>query len=725
MSSGDLVGGAGKNSVITIAAGSTYTANQTTNNSIASDVIDIDGTVIVEADKTLNISGFYENGLNTANKYHENLTTVGSTAVFKNSGTINIYGKVMAEDGAVFTGTGANSKIVVDASKGVSDLDSLLAPENQVENADLGVLGMSSAQLKSYLAADKVLNNTNNDRAGQLVLQSGAALELTDTGNVDIATTFNFTSGSAVAGQIKVDADSTNGGSIIRGNEITVSRQLASNAVTAGNITAATTYDGLTATGMTGIQIEANTLHLGASDLSSAKSEDILFDKATAKNVINYGLHNDTKEDGIKNDGFHLVSDVYGDNYMVTTDQDTGLDYYTALDGDINGDVTITNDDSSHSGSLTIQNGNWVAHGNVTLNKSGSLTVGGDDGIEETGTGNVATTISPDATLAFDNDLVVDLSASADTKITAEGAQTERYDFDYAAETIGDDRLAQIDLRNGLTIIGQQTDGKFQGKTTITATSGGVILLDSADLNTILTQNDANGTNSGSGAIFVANSGGAFIVTGDINADFNDFNDGTSTVNGITLNNNGYLVADSITITNAGETGLSTAKDESSYTFNSVAWGDGTIDVDDLVISDLQTTNGTTKPSGATVYASKVTVTEGDALIHKSLTSNNNTLILGVEDGASEANFTFATDAVADEGAISVNNLQVLNGSSLTFLNGTWDATSTTVDLGASGTLTVGGNTDSDINDQDTSATLEALGLLMVKPPLLVLTSRL
>ena len=47
VSSGDLVGGAGKNSVITIAAGSTYTANQTTNNSIASDVIDIDGTVIV------------------------------------------------------------------------------------------------------------------------------------------------------------------------------------------------------------------------------------------------------------------------------------------------------------------------------------------------------------------------------------------------------------------------------------------------------------------------------------------------------------------------------------------------------------------------------------------------------------------------------------------------------------------------------------------------------
>ena len=719
VSSGDLVGGAGKNSVITIAAGSTYTANQDGGNSIASDVIDIDGTVVVDASKELTISGFFENGKEDANKYHENLTTVGSTAVFKNAGTINVYGKVMAEDGAVFTGTSADSQIVVDASKGVSDLDSLLAPENQVENADLGVLGMSSAQLKSYLSADKVLNNTNNDIAGKLVLQSGGALELTDTGNVDIATTFNFTSGSAVAGQIEVVDDDTNGGSIIRGNEITVSRQLASNAVTAGNITAATTYEGLTATGMTGIQIEANTLHLGASDLSSAKSEDILFDKATAKNVINfYGLHNDTKEDGIQNDGFHLVSDVLGDNYMVTTDQDTGLDYYTALDGDINGDVTITNDTNSHSGSLTIQNGNWVAHGNVTLNKSGSLVVGGDDGIDETGIGDgkIAENRGPDATLAFDNDLVVDLSDSAETEIKAEGEISTRYNFEKAAETIGDDRLAQIDLRNGLTIVGRQSDGKFQGTTTITATSGGVILLDSSDLNTILSQNDkiddADGTASTSGAFFKADNGGAFIVTGDVAADFNDFNaDGAK--NGITLNNKGYLVADSVTISNAGEAGLNSAQDESnSYDFKKVAWGNGTIKVDDLVISDLQTTKGT-KPAGSTVYASKVTVTEGDALIHKSLTSNNNTLILGdAETAANKANFTFATDAVAEEGAISVNNLHAANGA-LVFENGKWDATSTTFDLGASGTLTVGGDSYTDINDQDTYATLEALSLKM------------
>ena len=615
----------------------------------------------------------------------------------------------MPMNGLYESTTSADSKIVVDAGSNKRSANDLLDKKDRVENAGFGVLGMSSAQLTSYLAADKVLSSTTNDSAGRVVLQSGGALELTDTGNVDIATKFNFISGngtSGTAGQIEIS-----GAAVIRGNEITVSRKLASNAVTAGNITAATTYDGLTATGMTGIQIEANTLHLGASDLSSDNSKEILFDKATAKNVINfYGLHNDT------NDGFHLVSDVYGDNYMITTDQDTGFDYYTALDGDINGDVTIT-DDTANSGSLVIQNGNWVAHGNVKLTGDGKLLVGnGEDGIEDNDTGDTDT--SPDATLAFDNDLVVDLSTTGtDTTIEAKGAIDGRYDFAEAAETIGDDRLAQIDLRNGLTIVGSSTGevGKLNGKTTITATSGGVILLDSTDLNTILTQNDANSTASGSGAYFVANSGGAFIVTGDVNADFNDFNasGSSSNVHGITLADGGYLVADSVTISNAGEAGLNSAQDESnSYDFKRVAWGNGTIEVDDLVISDLQTTKGT-KPAGSTVYASKVTVTQGDALIHKSLTSNNNTLILGdAETAANEANFTFATDAVADEGTISVNNLQAANGK-LEFLNGKWDATSTTFDLGASGALTVGGDSHSDINDQDTYATLEALGLKM------------
>ena len=69
-----------------------------------------------------------------------------------------------------------------------------------------------------------------------------------------------------------------------------------------------------------------------------------------------------------------------------------------------------------------------------------------------------------------------------------------------------------------------------------------MILLDSSDLNTILAQNDkidgADGTASTSGAFFKAEQGGAFIVTGDVAADFNDFNaDGTK--NGITLNNSG------------------------------------------------------------------------------------------------------------------------------------------------------------------------------------------
>ena len=710
VSSGDLVGGAGKDSVVTIAAGSTYTANQSSNH-IASDVIDIDGTVVVDASKELTISGFFENGKEDADKYHENLTTLGSSAVINNGGNITIYGKVVADPSAVITGTQGNSLITISADSTKHVTDPKLAKEDLVEGADFGVLSVSKDQVVAYLTDAKTVGSTDKDSAGKVYITSGGALEFTDEANIDLAKTFNFVAGNSAdsgsAGQIVVDGSA--GTSIIRGNEITVSEQLTKNAVDAGVITAATSEASVQATGANGIEIEANTLHLGNSDLSSADSEKILFKKATAKNLIDFSALNNST-----NDGFHLVSSVYGDNYMLTTDQNTDTDYYTALDGDINGDVTITNSGDS-SGALTIQNGNWVAHDNVTLAGSGSLTVGGDDGIDKNDPS--ADTKSPDATLAFDNDLVVDLSATGtETKITAQGVlkdYTKRYDFAEAAETIGDDRLAQIDLRNGLTIVGSSTPsevGKLNGKTTITATSGGVILLDSTDLNTILTQNDANSTADASGAIFVANSGGAFIVTGDINADFNDFNDGTSAVNGITLKDNGYLVADSVSILNDGD---NTSQVDSDYGNKSVNWGNGTLVVDDLVISDLQITTGT-KPSGASNYASKVQVDQGNAEIAQSLVSNNHTLILGTtgDAGATAANFTFATDAKGNKGTIEVNEIQ-LNKGELKFLNGDWSANNTNFDLEANGVMTIGGDPDEDINDQSTEVSLNALALTM------------
>ena len=233
--SGSIVGGAGKDSAITIENGSTYIANDGTQD-IASDVINIAGTIQVDASNTLDISGFYENGLNTATKYHDNLTTVASSAVIENAGTINLFGKAVVEQGATITGTGAGSKIVVDASKGVDPDDSLLKDnaDQQVAGAGQGTLAIYNSTLQSYLKADKVLSQTTDDSAGMVQLTSGGVLELRDTTNIDIATEYNFvdiaSETTGRAGAIVVDDSTGSGtGSTIRGNELTISQKLAGN----------------------------------------------------------------------------------------------------------------------------------------------------------------------------------------------------------------------------------------------------------------------------------------------------------------------------------------------------------------------------------------------------------------------------------------------------------------------------------------------------------------
>ena len=144
--SGSIVGGAGKDSAITIENGSTYIANNTTQD-LASDVINIAGEIEVEGKKELDISGFYKNGVVPTDpataEYHDNLTTIDSTAEIKNANIINLYGKAVVEQGATLTGTAANSKIVVDASKGLTAKDQiLLTDENKVAGADQGTLAI-------------------------------------------------------------------------------------------------------------------------------------------------------------------------------------------------------------------------------------------------------------------------------------------------------------------------------------------------------------------------------------------------------------------------------------------------------------------------------------------------------------------------------------------------------------------------------------------------------
>ena len=199
------------------------------------------------------------------------------------------------------------------------------------------------------------------------------------------------------------------------------------------------------------------------------------------------------------------------------------------------------------------------------------------------------------------------------------------------------------------------------------------------------------------------------MVEGDVDATFDDFN--AAGTHGISLSNKGYLVADSLTIDNSGAENLTTAQDEGSYSFETVDWGDGTVVVQDLEISDLQLTTGENKPEGANSYASHVTLAQGTAEIGSSLLSYNQTLKLG--DESTSGNIIFATDDAAAEGKINVERIQVDQGF-VAAANGVWDGTNTDLTLsGASTKLEVGyGAGGKEIEDAAASLTLNSIDMV-------------
>ena len=446
--SGSLVGGAGNNSVITIENGSTYIANNDVTSEWASDRIEVAGNVTVESGKNLQISGYYENGV-TNNKFHENLTNIGSTAVIQNAGSIYLYGKAVVANGATLSATADGALITLNgASSDQTDMEDALNQADRVSGAGFATLNISKSQLQSYLSADKVLSNTSNDGIGRLNLTSGGALELADTTNIDLATSFNFNT-TAQNGAIQVDVDSTGEkGSIIRGNELTISQKLAKNAVKTSELgSAATTYAGLDALGANGIKIEANTLNLGSNTLTSAQAAEITFADAKVKNEINFMVT--SGKDGA--DGFVLADAmVKGDNYTITNSADSKNQYYTTdVLGNINGAVTISGSAAATKGELSIVNGDWQANDAITLAGSGALSVGG----QSTDPGKLSDNNPslPDATLKLTSALTIEDAASAATTVTVTGntQSNQPYNYEHAQDTLGDDGLSFLDLTAG------------------------------------------------------------------------------------------------------------------------------------------------------------------------------------------------------------------------------------------------------------------------------------
>ena len=667
---------------------------------IAGDESEIKGSVWAKTGGTVTVSGIIKEAeLPTSNTFFTGTGTL--TGTIYNQGTINVHNELDISQG----------KIYALADKAVIHVDGAKSKfaDSDVDPMDEGyaTLKTTEQQIKDYLTADSATNITlpvenKGDTPTKVDESSAGMLKVSSGGTVDFGTSvtlsnFNFNDADT-AGAIVVQT--SNSDAYFKASTINVEHALAKDATTQTDVSK------LTAADASQVHLVANTLNLGSATLTSANSEDITFADATFRDRLSFtALAKGETATGEINDGYHLVATVIGDHYKLLQEQgtnleDTGTPRYEALSGIIEGDSTI----KGTSGSITIRNGNFTADGALTMASGGNIKVGGDDGITETGAG-VASEHSPDATLVLGQELTFDLSDGS-SSVTVEGAKDGRYDAEYAAESYGDDRYTMLDLRQGVTVL-KDADHTIGGAATLEVKSGGEILLTGSNLTSLLAQNNADSTlNDASGSVFKASAGGAFVVEGDIDATFDDFNNGSAAKHGISLKDGGYLVADSLTIDNSNDTKIETSTPEADYKdFKTVDWGNGTVIVQDLEISDLQLTTGDNKPADE-AYASYVTLAQGTAQVGSSLLSYNHTLKLG---GTNSGSIIFETADAKAEGAINVDHIQVDKGS-ISATNGVWNGTNTDVTLSGTDTaLSVIGSFD---NERAASLTLNNIDMV-------------
>ncbi len=710
----DIYGGTGADSLVDVQANSRLTYNDGaagpdsgSTHVISSDVVNLDGVVSVDQYATLQVKGYGKNGMNNAGSYNTNQTTVGSTAELYNRNVVELFGDTTVEANAKLHALTDGAKLKVNGNSTAVTTD---------DDLQVGLVGgrgqltIAKSQLQSYLTAGDnytLDKTTDTDKAGTVEVTSGGVLEFTDS-NIDLAT-LDYTSDSG-ADTGKILVGTTAGSTILKGDAVTVSHALAQNGTKVADGTITLNKDGefgdeyskldkLTTTD--GVSIEANDLFLGSSRINAEQSKDITFEKATAKDSINFTVGSGT---------FTLASEVAGNNYMHTNDLASDLEYFTALNGTISGDVDVVS-----GGALTVEYGHWTAQGDIELKADASAGGGAlNVGINNTTNTNDRNHIAngdaalPDATLVLDQALTVNLSGAGTVTVTVDGQsrgwtgdnRLGVYDEQLAQSTVGDDHYVMLDLRNGLDVVGTDA-GVLSGKFQMDVKSGGVVKMMADDLNTLLVQNDGAAQTSGS---FISVSDRAHLqVTGDVSADFGDFGQ-VSGANGIKLDD-GVMSANSLSLIHEHDNSAATPEESAYYATgaNKIDFGSstGTVAVKEVVINDLQRV---TKPEGSTSdnnYASEVVFARGTLDIGENLSSINDTLVVG-ESGSADhvANLRFyGADIVEGDsgaaGTINVDTVRVANGK-VSVLNGAWEGN--TFDLGASGNMVIGGSEDDRAN---------------------------
>ena len=642
VSSGDLVGGAGKNSMVSIAADATYTVDQGQQN-IISDVVDIDGTVEVKGGNKLDIKGFYANGSSSDTKFNKNLTTVGSTAVIENAGTINVLGKVVVEQGATLTATSAGAGIIVDGDENKRSNANL--GENAVTGADYyGKLTISNAQLKSYLSEDIVLNNERNDAAGGVVLTSGARLEFSDAADLY---DFKFAKGSgAVAGVIAInDSGSQN---VINGHDITISKALV---------------------GTNNAPVGDMNLHVSVDNLTLGDGTD-----TGLKNLSGSGVKTLTIRDG-------LTVNVANNDYFTFDGATEALDFTnsdTTTTSQVNGNLEFTSTDRTDISGL------WDFNDNLKFSagsSSNALAIGRNNKGSKT----------YDTYVTFKGELINNLGAVNGATILVKDYIVDDWDapvYQYSKHT------ATLDLTQATL-----SETSNAGLIFLQAGMNGTVKMTGAQLEDILTDNRTVGYALGAednGVIYVNSS-----ITGEHNfskfQDRPDGKDGALFANKVTFGEGSVADGRGGILDINGDLSLYTGKNDDGSAATPIALniGEGTIKADIITLTNYAE-DKTGKALDTTVSAGTLEVSEGLVV------RNSEKLILG--DGTQIANVVLDSDSYSLGGSVSVKNLDIKAGSSLQVKTGTWSSEGDIYTTGANGFVVGYAYNDQATTDEDKAA---------------------
>ena len=518
------------------------------------------------------------------------------------------------------------------------------------------ILQISSIKLNEFLkdSGDKTeyKDESYEDKAGILSFGAGkATLHFTDTTQVDLSqfkwieTNMSATSSAgntAEAGAIVYDTS-------LAGKESSsnYSGETVGVTVFANDMLVSEALD----VGAKKINLEADTLTLGSNNYSG--TESLNFSGATARNL-----------NVLAKSGDFLLNDT------VTLRSISGTDNVVASDGTIQGDLAI-----ALGKTFTVDGGIYQTNDDFTVNAGGTLAVTNTKGANQ-------------SSLDLNRGIKFDLTSTGNAQVTVNGGLAAEYNT--SDDNKDNDNLTQLDLRDGISAEGTK------GLAKISATSGGVVLVDGNDLTAIFAA-AGSADKALSKVSFEIASGAALKAEGNVQMSFTDAND--TTLNGmLDLKKGGIFEADSLNIEAKFSSYKGTSQGfgftDATVRVDSLSFTNNTPDADDSFLTggtfeiSNSLTVGNTVP--LTLAASDVVAGDGDVTLKFDTGSNTATGTISAED---ITNSSAKGEIIFAQGAWKSNtDFNLSNGTMTVGVTGSQDTASLTayeLSLSGGGAFTV------------------------------------